>query len=177
MARRKDARRLRGARHQRSDAGLRLQSRSPSPNVRWSLRQQIMTTGGTGHVSRERSRPRENPGRHSPITSRGGAPWHAIFIARVRNACPTPLTAAATATGLNRTTILRAIKSGKISGAKDEHGEWHIEPAELPGLPARCAPKHAPMRRHNTHRAKNVERRIRATLAEVRLGDLDSLAR
>jgi hypothetical protein len=41
------------------------------------------------------------------------------------------LTAGATATGLNRTTILRAIKSGKISGAKDEHGEWHIEPAEL----------------------------------------------
>jgi hypothetical protein len=41
------------------------------------------------------------------------------------------LTSAATATGLNRTTVLRAIKSGKISGTKDEHGEWHIEPAEL----------------------------------------------
>lgn len=41
------------------------------------------------------------------------------------------LTTAAQATGLNRTTVLRAIKSGKISGAKDEHGEWHIEPAEL----------------------------------------------
>jgi hypothetical protein len=32
---------------------------------------------------------------------------------------------------LHRTKILRAIKSGKISGAKDEHGEWHIEPVEL----------------------------------------------
>jgi hypothetical protein len=41
------------------------------------------------------------------------------------------LTSAATATGLNRTTILRVIKSGKISGAKDEHGEWHIEACEL----------------------------------------------
>ena len=41
------------------------------------------------------------------------------------------LTTAARAVGLNRTTILRAIKSGKISGAKDEHGEWQIEPAEL----------------------------------------------
>jgi hypothetical protein len=35
------------------------------------------------------------------------------------------LAAAATATGTNKTTILRAIKSGKISAAKDEHGCWH----------------------------------------------------
>ena len=41
------------------------------------------------------------------------------------------LAAAATATGLNKTTILRAIKSGKISGKIDEHGHWHLEPAEL----------------------------------------------
>jgi hypothetical protein len=83
------------------------------------------------------------------------------------------LTSAATATGLNRTTILRAIKSGKISGAKDEHGEWHIEPAELhrvyppvartvarPDATPQCAPGH------------DVELRIRATLAEARLADL-----
>jgi hypothetical protein len=30
-----------------------------------------------------------------------------------------------------RQTILRAIKSGKISGSKDEHGTWLVEPAEL----------------------------------------------
>ncbi len=41
------------------------------------------------------------------------------------------LAAAATATGLSRTTILRAIKDGKIAGTKDELGEWHVEPAEL----------------------------------------------
>jgi hypothetical protein len=41
------------------------------------------------------------------------------------------LAAAATATGTNKTTILRAIKSGKISAAKDEHGCWHVEPVEL----------------------------------------------
>jgi len=41
------------------------------------------------------------------------------------------LTAAAAATGLNKTTILRAIKNGKISGTKGERGEWHIDPAEL----------------------------------------------
>lgn len=41
------------------------------------------------------------------------------------------LAGAATATGLTRTTILRAIKDGKIFAAKDELGEWRVEPAEL----------------------------------------------
>ena len=41
------------------------------------------------------------------------------------------LATAAKATGLNKSTVLRAIKSGKISAAKDEHGEWQIDPAEL----------------------------------------------
>ena len=39
------------------------------------------------------------------------------------------LAAAAAACGLNKSTVLRAIKA--ISGTKDEHGEWHIEAAEL----------------------------------------------
>jgi hypothetical protein len=30
---------------------------------------------------------------------------------------------------LNKTTILRAVKAGKITG--NEHGGWHVEPAEL----------------------------------------------
>jgi hypothetical protein len=53
-------------------------------------------------------------------------------------ACPThwsatgyTLAAAAAACGVNKSTVLRAIKSGKLSGTKDEHGEWHVEPAEL----------------------------------------------
>ena len=41
------------------------------------------------------------------------------------------LAAAAAACGVNKSTVLRAIKAGKISGTKDEHGEWHIEAAEL----------------------------------------------
>jgi hypothetical protein len=41
------------------------------------------------------------------------------------------LAAAAAACGLNKSAVLRAIKVGKISGIKDEHGEWHIEAAEL----------------------------------------------
>ena len=38
---------------------------------------------------------------------------------------------AAAAVGRNKTAILRAIKVGKISVAKDENGEWQIDPTEL----------------------------------------------
>ena len=41
-----------------------------------------------------------------------------------------PATAAA-ACGVNKSTILRAIKNGKISATKDEHGQWQIQPVEL----------------------------------------------
>lgn len=38
---------------------------------------------------------------------------------------------AAKATGVATATITRALKSGKISGQKDENGAWVIDPAEL----------------------------------------------
>ncbi len=38
---------------------------------------------------------------------------------------------AAAAVGRNKSAILRAVKAGKISVAKDENGEWQIDPAEL----------------------------------------------
>jgi hypothetical protein len=41
------------------------------------------------------------------------------------------LAMAAKATGLNRSTILRAIKSGQVTGTKDQFGEWRGEPIEL----------------------------------------------
>ena len=41
------------------------------------------------------------------------------------------LAAAAAATGTNKTTVLRAIKAGKITGTKDAHGQWFVEQAEL----------------------------------------------
>lgn len=41
------------------------------------------------------------------------------------------LSDAAQATGKNRTTIQRAIKSGKISASKNENGAYEIEPSEL----------------------------------------------
>src|SRR6185436_1258733 len=47
-----------------------------------------------------------------------------------RNTMAYTLTEAATATGLSRSTIFRAIKSGRISAARIE-GNFTIEPAEL----------------------------------------------
>jgi chromosome segregation ATPase len=42
------------------------------------------------------------------------------------------LSEAAKATGLNKTTIFRAIRKGQISGSKDATtGQWSVEPAEL----------------------------------------------
>jgi excisionase family DNA binding protein len=38
---------------------------------------------------------------------------------------------AAKATGLSRSTILRAIKAHRISAAKTDTGDWAIDPAEL----------------------------------------------
>ena len=38
---------------------------------------------------------------------------------------------AAAAVGRNKTAILRAIEAGNILAAKDENGEWLIEPADL----------------------------------------------
>ena len=38
---------------------------------------------------------------------------------------------AANACGLNKSTVLRAIKAGKISATRDEHGQWQIDPAEM----------------------------------------------
>lgn len=38
---------------------------------------------------------------------------------------------AAKAAGISKATITRALKSGKISGLKDDSGTWTIDPAEL----------------------------------------------
>ena len=38
---------------------------------------------------------------------------------------------AARATGKGKSTIFKAIKSGKISAEKDDHGRWSIEPSEV----------------------------------------------
>lgn len=41
------------------------------------------------------------------------------------------LSEAAKATGKSKSTILRAVKSGKVTAQKDEHGQYQITPDEL----------------------------------------------
>src|SRR5262249_58072264 len=41
------------------------------------------------------------------------------------------LAEAAAVCGVNKSTLLRAIKSGKVSATRDAHEQWQIEPAEL----------------------------------------------
>jgi hypothetical protein len=41
------------------------------------------------------------------------------------------IAAAAAATGLSETTVLRAIQAGRISGTKNEINEWQVDPADL----------------------------------------------
>ena len=76
------------------------------------------------------------------------------------------LAEAAQATGLNRSTILRAIKSGKISGARDESGSWSVEPVELHRVfpPASATPKAAPQ----DAQTDTLVAELRAQLAEMR---------
>jgi hypothetical protein len=83
------------------------------------------------------------------------------------------LAAAAAATGLNKTSILRAIKSGKLSGTKDEFGQWHVEPVELHRVyPAQhCITDTT--QRDAVPNAAAIE--ARAVLAEQRLADLKAM--
>ena len=92
------------------------------------------------------------------------------------------LTEASIASGRNRSSVLRAIKSGRISASRDEAtGEWRIEPAELHRLyPVADASGAAPDR-NSSAPAEIQELRARlgdkdTTIAEQRAA-LDDLRR
>ena len=76
------------------------------------------------------------------------------------------LAEAASACGVNRSTILRAIKSGRISGQRDELGAWSVEPVELHRVfpPAEAATKAVP---HDAQADAQVAALL-AQLAEMR---------
>ena len=66
------------------------------------------------------------------------------------------LSEAAAACSLNKSTVRRAIKTGKVCATKDAHGQWHIEPAEL-------------HRVYPPRTEASTNERIRAYLAEIAL--------
>ena len=41
------------------------------------------------------------------------------------------ISSAAAATGVAKSSVLRAIKAGRISAQRDDNGRWHVEPVEL----------------------------------------------
>jgi hypothetical protein len=76
------------------------------------------------------------------------------------------LAEAAQATALNRSTILRAIKSGRISGSRDAAGAWSVEPVELHRIfpPAQAKPSAVPQ----DAQADALVAELRAQLADMR---------
>ena len=56
---------------------------------------------------------------------------------------PYSLAEAAQATGLNRSTILRAIKSSRISGQRDDSGAWSVELHRVFSAEPKAVPQHA----------------------------------
>jgi hypothetical protein len=83
------------------------------------------------------------------------------------------LAAAAAACGRNKTTVLRAIKSGKVSGTRDENGLWHVEPIDLhrlyPAVAEHGASSDAPPRYASAEAAALAAAQRRAVLAEEKL--------
>ena len=79
------------------------------------------------------------------------------------------LAQAAEACGINRSTVLRALKAGKISGQRDASGVWHVEAVELHRIfpPAEAKAEALPQ-----HAQPDAELRIRLALADERLGEL-----
>ena len=86
------------------------------------------------------------------------------------------LSEAATACGVYKSTILRSIKNGRLTGTKDEFGQWRIEPAELHRVypPAQSNGADGNGTRHGATVAL-IEAQHRAELAEHRLADLKAV--
>jgi excisionase family DNA binding protein len=79
---------------------------------------------------------------------------------------PLTIDEAARATDLDRSTILRVIKAGRISGARDESGAWMVEPVELHRVFKPASPKPEPV--HQDAQTDALIADLRAQLAEMR---------
>ncbi|HEY7301309.1 MAG TPA: hypothetical protein VH684_25745 [Xanthobacteraceae bacterium] len=75
---------------------------------------------------------------------------------------------AASAAGVNKSTILRAIRAGKVSATRDEHRQWLIEPAELHRVYAPAVARNGKVNgeSNGAHQAELAEANQRASAAE-----------
>jgi len=79
------------------------------------------------------------------------------------------LATAAAAAGINKSTVLRHIKAGKISATRDEAGGWQIDPAEFHRIfpPLKIATDHlTPQQRDAT--TDQLVAELRAVIADLR---------
>ena len=83
---------------------------------------------------------------------------------------------AARATGLNKSTVLKAIRRGVISATKDDHGQWCIEPCELHRVyPARSEDNGSDNDPGNDGQPTDNGVQQALALAEARLGDFKAM--
>jgi DNA-binding MurR/RpiR family transcriptional regulator len=89
------------------------------------------------------------------------------------------LAEAAAACGVNKSTVLRAVKSGRISGTRDDLGVWHVEAAELhrifpPVAAAAASPEALPRHASPDAATDALIAELRAVIADLR-GERDRL--
>ena len=79
---------------------------------------------------------------------------------------------AADAAGVNKSTVLRAIKAGKVSATRNEHDQWLIDPAELHRVYPPAAAGNGKLKGagNDTHQADLMEANQRAAMAELEVG-------
>ena len=80
------------------------------------------------------------------------------------------LTSAAAAAGINKSTVWRAIRAGKVSAQRDANGQWTPDPAEFhrvfPPLP--CAATEQPVEKQQDAMADAMIAELRLVIADLR---------
>ena len=103
-----------------------------------------------------------------------------IVIRNGAQRLPYSLANAAAATGLTKSTVLRAIQSGRLTARKDPFGRWQIEPGELhrvyPPVTGLTEAAGTAQRRATANLVTALaEARLRASLAEQALSDAEAM--
>src|SRR5262249_33287658 len=72
----------------------------------------------------------------------------------------------AAATGVAKSSVLRAIKAGRISATRDDNGRWHVEPVELFKIFPPLPPTQPATHQHGV--PERVTQLLEAQLAELK---------
>ena len=76
------------------------------------------------------------------------------------------LSSAAAATGVAKSSVLRAIKAGRISAQRDDNGRWHVEPVELFKIFPPLPPMQSATHQHGA--SDRVTQLLEAQLSELK---------